>query len=794
MAARVQQLLEDMVPELRKLSELQVFTETEVRDMAERRRKYEYAVISTDPVFSRNSFREYISYEVELDRLLQRRLRKAKANNDRTDVRYTVESDHGNVPLQVTVRRRIHRIFKRCLKRFVTDVELWKDYCAFCYRIKALNVMNRAIMDALAKNPTCEPLWKIATKYTLTLKGSIAARKVVQMALRANPRSLSLFMLLLELEVQITHKLFLHSATDESETPENVDPADISARAWGIIMRHALNTLKGGDVFKMLLFGATICARVRRATGFAKVLHDYGEFASLVYDEMFNRRLSYPLLGLYVWQHRFLESLLMQHYGGSDVSSTPDSVFSAIVNDCVSNPSMMPVVCQFIKVVATSDGSPSGAAGDAATSHEGVLWMTDIEGLDVDIAKGNGEGSTGNESTVSRDMECTEMDAYCEGIDVMKDICFLRAASDNFDERSRQCEYVKGMLDNRQLTALNATYYKFFFSKMKAAATAVSSIINKLDEQEVGSVLLASSDPLVNLVARQIVHPDARSCCAGGYSLSIEFSRHLDSEAQKPFIGTLKRSFLNLLSKPDVKELTKSSLLLMLMEWDQVDAVSKLEASRTTSVNLTRQQLLSAVEAAVNSVEDDMLIIGLVLSLMATSASALVEDFASGGDAVSRVFSIVAKRVRDPTECIRQHRTNRLGLPNFGLLSVVISFWQVECTMAKLTAEFKQNECSEFLNNYCDDVSVVYAKAARELIELCETAVAASETVNIAEAALKKTFRSRCWQRYLSCAKGLEQMDLMVPIFNLHSFNFSSDAVAARAFAQLGPGFVTKVM
>lgn len=78
MAARVQQQLEDMVPELRKLKELQLFNEDEVRDIVKHRRKYEYMVISTDPAFARNSYKEYISYELELDRLLQGRLRKAQ--------------------------------------------------------------------------------------------------------------------------------------------------------------------------------------------------------------------------------------------------------------------------------------------------------------------------------------------------------------------------------------------------------------------------------------------------------------------------------------------------------------------------------------------------------------------------------------------------------------------------------------------------------------------------------------------------------------------------------------------
>ncbi|GBE59251.1 rRNA processing Utp6 [Babesia ovata] len=788
MAARVQHQLEDMVPELRKFSELQLFTESEVKDIVKRRRKYEYAVISTDPVYARNSFREYIRYEVELDRLLQQRLRQAKSKQEKPDVRYNVPAEHGKVPIKVTVRRRIHRIFNRCLKRFGTEVELWREYCAFCYRIKAFNVLNRAIMDALSKNPTCEPLWKVATQYTMTLKGSIAARSVVKMALRANPRSLSLFILLLELEVQTTQRLAEFAKSGEDESPGEVDPEEISTKTWSTIMRHALKSLNGSDAFKMLFFGATVCARVQRTPGFANALGDYGEFSSLVFDEMFNRRQSHPVMGLYVWQHRLLESLLVHRSELPDACPPPETVFGEMVDDCASTPAMMPVVCRFVNVGIASEDDTSPELGIMSNGADEPSWVMDVDGSEPGATIGNKPSAS---ESAQPEADDSEISACCEGLDSVKDICFLRPKSDDFESLSQQCEYVRGMIDRRQLTALNSLFRKFFAQRVGESVSELASIIQKSQGNDIVDALLSSDDKLLRLVALQVTPNTAKSHSVSGYSLAIEFSRHVDSACLAPFVALVKRSILHSLRSAHIKDSSKASMLIRLIEWEHVDDTVKIEAAQNVSVDLTRPQLLQGVKAAVKLTESDAHLMELVMCLLDAGARVIIDDFNASGDLVSTVFNAVNKRMPDPVSYLRQYRTNNRSLRNYAVLTAVLSLWQVERIVSGLKAKLTGASFSDFTSNRRDTSSSAYAKEAREIIDLCDAAVMASQSVNINDASRKLGFRNRCWQLYLQCAKALEQLDAETMVLNLHSSDFSSDAVAARAYAQLGSAFVT---
>ncbi|GFE53033.1 U3 small nucleolar RNA-associated protein 6 [Babesia ovis] len=785
MAARVQQQLEDMVPELRKLTELQLFTDVEIRDIVERRRKYEFGVISTDPVYSRNSFREYINYEIELDRLLQKRLRQAKAQKSKGVVRYRMPSEQGKVPIKVIVRRRIHRIFNRCLKRFVTNVELWKEYCAFCYRIKAVGVMNRAIMGALSKNPTCEDLWKVAAKYTLDLRGSLAARNVIQLALRANPRNLSMFILLLELEVQSSYRIFEYSQSDEVDS-KGIGPVELSTKTWVTILRHAIKTMNGADVFKMLFFAASICARVSRVPAFAQKLGDYETFASLVFQEMFNRRHIYPLMGLYVWQHRLLEAILMQRPDGPESSPSPNEVFTGMVEDCKETPGMIPVVSRFIQVVIRSGNDRIGVE---MSEDDGPAWVTDIEGSAQDV---------GTEDATSKNIEPdvpgdAEIKLYCEGLESLKDICFLRSPSEDYDRLSQQCQCVKGMLTRRQLVALMSKYRNFFQKKLELSVAKAGAIISKSSVTTLVDALYNSEDDLLRFVAIQLGYSKGAPISVCGYSLCIEISGELSKDSTNPFVSLLKGNIVKAIGVTDLKPAIKVDMLLLLLNWEIIDARCKVEMVRRTSVNFNRGQLLAGVEAVVRSVSDDLQLVDLVLGLISSSTRIIIEDIAGGNTLVNSLFGIVEKRVPNLVDCLNKYRSNQSGLRNFDLLQVAMSLWQIGHTMAKIDAKVKSTGPSDSLDNGCDS-GPVSTHSISGLIDLCEIAVSASESVNVEGTKLRVAFRSHCWNRYLQCAKWLEHLIISMPMLNLHEIECSSDTIASRAYAQLGSSFVTTLV
>ncbi|KAK1444833.1 hepatocellular carcinoma-associated antigen 66 like protein [Babesia gibsoni] len=782
MAARVQQQLEDMVPELNKLKELQLYSEEEVREIVKKRRNYEYMVISTDPVYARNAFRDYIKYEMELDRELQQRLRKSKNESPRTGLSDRVKSDYGSVPVRVTVRRRIHRIFKRCLTRFPTITALWKDYCSFCYRIKAYGVMNRVIMSALAKNPSCESLWRLATKYTLTQNGSKAAKNVVQMALRTNPKSLELFTLLLELEVHSTHSLFRYAQEDDKET-EGVDKVELSSKTWIIILKHAIVALQGGDVQKMLFFAATICARIGQLTKFTRELKDYDDFPSTVFDEMFNRRKEHPLMGLYVWQHRLLESLLVKQHGGRKDAANPEAVFSSIIEDSVENKEMMSLVSQFIVC------SLNTIDEDMRQDDEKPVWVMDVEG---EVNGTHKEEPTQDPSNVETESD-KEIDIYCEGIECLNDICFLRIPSPQFDSVNERCRYTKGLIDRKGLVSLHGVYRNFLSDTIAKVVEVIQSIVKMHNAEQIEDTLLSASDDFLRFIMLQIATQGAVLYNSSGYSLALELAKQCEGDELMPFRELVYRSLLQSMVNPELSEAMKAKVLLMVMHSHDVGIGTKLDAVRKSSVSLTRQQLQSAVDSTFLLVTDETRLLELVLSLMAASPSVLIDDFINETDVVNRIFSKMHNRIPGIMEALQKYRTNKLGLRNFGLLSVIVSFWQVRCIMEKLNAEIKEKEFGEFLNGNCQTVSQMYAKTASEVIDLCEIAATSCDFVHIPDKAKKVEFNNRCWNRYLRRAKDLEQLDLMIPIFNLHSFNFSSDAIGARAVAKLGKNFVVNI-
>ncbi|EDO07964.1 U3 small nnucleolar RNA-associated protein 6 family protein [Babesia bovis T2Bo] len=771
MAAQVQQQLEGMVPELRKLTELQIFTDEEVRDIVERRRKFEYAVISSDLVYSRNSYREYISYEIELDRVLQKRLRKVKSSDNSASVRYTVPSDRGNVPIKVIVRRRIHRLFNRCLKRFVTNIELWKEYCAFCYRIKAFGVMNRAIMDALSKNPTCEALWKIAVKYTLTLNGSIAARNVIQLALRANPRSLSLFMLLLELEVQAGYKI--HELS-ESPTDDNYEePVELSTKTWVTILRHSLKTLKDGDVFRMLFFGASICARVSRVTSFTQALNDYDVFAKLLFDEMFSRRDKYPLLGLYIWQHRLLEAIVSQKTEGID-SIDPNEVFTAMIDDCESNPGMTTLIARFIDVVLTEQGynEPS----DAGTTDE-ILWYTDVDGGDQDDTNGSL-----HDTDLGHPCDA-EIDIYCEGVSILKDICFLRITPEIYDQLSQNCEFTRRMLTRKQLTQLKCIYRNFVLQKVQNTVIALKNADN-----DIVDTVASSADDVVRLVKG---HLQGFASTVSVYSLCIGMCKHMPEDILVPFSTMVESNVLKVLARNDVKEHIRIGVTLLILGWDRVTPERKLALLKSCTVALNRDQLLLGVDIVLESGQEPL--VQLVMHLLDASGKLIVEDIADGGTLINALLSKVEKQVPNLVEYLSHWDSNTNSHRNVDVITVATALWCIARIMATVDTKLKVIGSTDSTPDECNAISRESSGTVHHVIKLCEEAVNASSRITIQDRGLQAIFQSRCWSRYLQCAKWIEELQLLYPMLEINDIELTSDTVASRAYAQLGTGFISNL-
>ena len=171
MADAVQQIMEQMLPELEDLIDKGIFSQNEAKQIIQKRRNFEYQM-------NRRALRKidvlrYVSYEQNLDTL--RSLRKEGLGIKKGSV-----SDSSGT-------RRVHFIFNRALKRFRFDVKLWFQYFDFCIRSKSAKLLSKAFSQALQLHPHNTALWIRAASWEFQQNQNVNnARMLLQRAIRIN--------------------------------------------------------------------------------------------------------------------------------------------------------------------------------------------------------------------------------------------------------------------------------------------------------------------------------------------------------------------------------------------------------------------------------------------------------------------------------------------------------------------------------------------------------------------------------------------------------------------------------
>eukprot|EP01104_Vermistella_antarctica_P009119 TRINITY_DN2325_c0_g1_i1.p1 TRINITY_DN2325_c0_g1~~TRINITY_DN2325_c0_g1_i1.p1 ORF type:complete len:626 (+),score=166.27 TRINITY_DN2325_c0_g1_i1:322-2199(+) len=213
MADAVQQLMEDMVPEIEDLQKREIFSQPEVRSIVKRRRQYEYTIKRRRPELK--DFIRYAKYEMQLDRL--RRKRKK-----RLGVKKAPLSDYAGM-------KRIHFIFERALRKFQGDDSLWLQYIEFCMSTGSDRALNKTFARGLQLHPRNASLWILAASWEYEKNANmVTARVLLQRALRMNPTSPKLFLEYFRLEVLYINKLRTRMALS------GVDGQTLMNRAKGI--------------------------------------------------------------------------------------------------------------------------------------------------------------------------------------------------------------------------------------------------------------------------------------------------------------------------------------------------------------------------------------------------------------------------------------------------------------------------------------------------------------------------------------------------------------------------------
>ncbi|EEA05475.1 uncharacterized protein CMU_024810 [Cryptosporidium muris RN66] len=228
MADKVQKVLEDMVPELLDLGKREVFSGTEIRNIIERRRDFEYKLASRTPLLG--DFLEYLEYEYELERIRFARTRKLGLKK-RTIGDYSII-------------RIIHFIFKRALRRYPNDEKLWLQYIDFCLKSGSSRILQRNMITALRNLPTSATIWIIMADREFQSGNAKSARSILMLGLRINKYSFLMWRGLAQLEANIIYKLYLNEYTKSELALSAKYSKKATAASLEPILKYALTRIE----------------------------------------------------------------------------------------------------------------------------------------------------------------------------------------------------------------------------------------------------------------------------------------------------------------------------------------------------------------------------------------------------------------------------------------------------------------------------------------------------------------------------------------------------------------------
>jgi U3 small nucleolar RNA-associated protein 6 len=84
--------------------------------------------------------------------------------------------------------RRIIFIFDRLTAKYRDNIELWKEYCLFCYKIKSNKMFYKAVSNAMSMNWHSLDIWLLAVYYQVEMNNNpFRARKIFLKAIKMNP-------------------------------------------------------------------------------------------------------------------------------------------------------------------------------------------------------------------------------------------------------------------------------------------------------------------------------------------------------------------------------------------------------------------------------------------------------------------------------------------------------------------------------------------------------------------------------------------------------------------------------
>ncbi|XP_030390337.1 U3 small nucleolar RNA-associated protein 6 homolog isoform X3 [Gopherus evgoodei] len=243
MAERIEQRIEDRLPELEQLERVGLFTRKEIKAVIKKASALEYKIQRR--ALHKEDFINYIQYEINLLELIKKR---------RSRIGYSFKKDE----IEYSIVQRIHGLFKRATEKWKDDVQLWLSHVAFCRKWNKKNQLSKVFSAMLAIHPNKPALWIMAAKWEMEERfSSESARHLFLRALRFHPESPKLYQEYFRMELMHAEKQrkekkeFEQAKMDLGEFSYSEEV--LNGEMARIIYRNAVEKIKGAEFYLSLL-------------------------------------------------------------------------------------------------------------------------------------------------------------------------------------------------------------------------------------------------------------------------------------------------------------------------------------------------------------------------------------------------------------------------------------------------------------------------------------------------------------------------------------------------------------
>ncbi|KAJ7317922.1 hypothetical protein JRQ81_004084 [Phrynocephalus forsythii] len=243
MAERIEQRIEDRIPELEQLERVGLFTRKEIRAVIKKSSALEYKIQRR--ALYKEDFISYIQYEINLLELI--RSRRARTG-------YSFKKDE----IEYSIVRRIDGIFRRATTKWKDDLQLWLSYVAFCKKWNKKMQLSKVFSSMLALHPNKPALWIMAAKWEMEDRlSSESARQLFLRALRFHPECPKLYQEYFRMELMNAEKqrkekkAFEQAKMDLGEF--NYSEEVLRGEMARIVYRNAIQKIKGAEFLLSLL-------------------------------------------------------------------------------------------------------------------------------------------------------------------------------------------------------------------------------------------------------------------------------------------------------------------------------------------------------------------------------------------------------------------------------------------------------------------------------------------------------------------------------------------------------------